>query len=96
MAKLGYEDSLTGNMIGKGEATTQLKDIVKALPLRVLSEADWHHWTTRGYVIVKDAVPPENLPPIGRTPLGVPGDGSERSVDLVQASAPRERDEGAQ
>ena len=61
MAKLGYEDSLTANMTGAGEATTQLKDIVKTLPLRVLSEADSHHWTTRGYVIVKDAVPPENL-----------------------------------
>ena len=48
MAKLGYEDSLTGNMTGTGEATTQLKDIVKTLPLRVLSPADWRHWTTRG------------------------------------------------
>jgi hypothetical protein len=61
MAKLGYEDSLTANMTGTGEATTQLKDIVKTLPRRVLSAADWQHWTTRGYVIVKDAVPPENL-----------------------------------
>jgi Phytanoyl-CoA dioxygenase (PhyH) len=61
MVKLGYEDSLTGNMIGRGEATTQLKDILKRLPLRVLSADDWHHWTTRGYVIVKDAVPPQNL-----------------------------------
>ena len=28
--------------------TTQLKDIKKTLPLRVLSPADWHHWTTQG------------------------------------------------
>ena len=39
------------------EATTQLKDIRKTLPLRVLSQADWLHWTTRGYVIVRQAVP---------------------------------------
>ena len=39
--------------------TTQLKDIVKTLPLRVLSEADWDHWTRKGYVIVRGAVPPE-------------------------------------
>lgn len=37
--------------------TTQLKDIQKSLPLRVLSQADWQHWITKGYVIVKNAVP---------------------------------------
>ncbi len=41
--------------------TTQLKDIRKKLPLRVLSPADWDHWITRGYVIVRNAVPPENV-----------------------------------
>lgn len=46
--------------LGAG-VTTQLKDIRKTLPLRVLSEADWTHWTTRGYVIVRGAVPPENV-----------------------------------
>ena len=37
-------------------ATTQLKDIRKKLPLRVLSEEDWQHWITKGYVIVRGAV----------------------------------------
>ncbi len=41
--------------------TTPLRDIRKTLPLRVLSPGDWHHWTTCGYVIVKNAVPPENV-----------------------------------
>ena len=41
------------------KVTTQLKDIRKSLPLRVLSEDDWQHWITKGYVIVKGAVPPE-------------------------------------
>ena len=41
--------------------TTQLKDIVKTRPLRVLSEADWQHWITNGYVIVRQAVPPANV-----------------------------------
>ena len=36
---------------------TQLKDIKKQLPLRVLSTEDWQHWRTKGYVIVKQAVP---------------------------------------
>src|SRR5690606_20992042 len=42
-------------------ASIQLKDIKKTLPLRVLSEADWQHWTTPGYVIVRQAVPQENV-----------------------------------
>ncbi len=42
-------------------ATTQLKDIHKTLPLRVLSKSDWEHWTTRGYVIVRQAVPAANV-----------------------------------
>lgn len=42
-------------------ATTQLRDIRKTLPLRVLSKADWEHWTTRGYVIVRQAVPAANV-----------------------------------
>jgi hypothetical protein len=42
-------------------ATTQLRDITKTLPLRVLTAADWHHWITRGYVIVRQAVPLENV-----------------------------------
>ena len=46
--------------LGAG-VTTQLKDIRKTLPFRVLSEADWTHWTTKGYVIVRGAVPPENV-----------------------------------
>ncbi|WP_019171099.1 phytanoyl-CoA dioxygenase family protein [Pseudaminobacter salicylatoxidans] len=41
--------------------TVQLKDIRKKLPLRVLSEGDWRHWVTRGYVIVRNAVPQENV-----------------------------------
>ncbi len=46
--------------IGTG-LTVQMKDIRKRLPFRVLSEDDWHHWTTKGYVIVKNAVPQANL-----------------------------------
>lgn len=38
------------------KVTTQLKDIDKTLPLRVLSAADFKHWQERGYVIVRNAV----------------------------------------
>jgi hypothetical protein len=39
----------------------QLKDIEKTLPLRVLSSADWQHWVTKGYVIVRQVVPAANV-----------------------------------
>lgn len=39
------------------DLTTQLKDIQKKRPLRVLSKDDWEHWTKKGYVIVRQAVP---------------------------------------
>jgi hypothetical protein len=38
-----------------------LKDIRKTLSVRVLSMDDWHHWTTNGYVIVRQAVPAKNV-----------------------------------
>ena len=37
--------------------TTALAEIRKKLPLRVLSHADWEHWTKKGYVIIRQAVP---------------------------------------
>ncbi|WP_307269191.1 phytanoyl-CoA dioxygenase family protein [Labrys wisconsinensis] len=39
----------------------QLKDMKKTLPLQVLSAQDWDHWITRGYVIVRQAVPAANV-----------------------------------
>lgn len=41
--------------------TVQLRDIRKALALRVLSEEDWAHWITWGYVVIPNAVPAENI-----------------------------------
>jgi hypothetical protein len=42
-------------------ATTPLHRIDKKLPLRVLSQEDWTHWTTKGYVIARQVVPRENV-----------------------------------
>lgn len=38
-----------------------LHRVEKRLPLRVLSEADWAHWTTKGYVVIPGAVPQANV-----------------------------------
>lgn len=43
------------------ERRVQLKDIRKNLPLRVLSQDDWRHWTTWGFAVIPDAVPPDHL-----------------------------------
>ncbi len=42
-------------------AQTPLHRIEKRLPLRVLSDADWAHWTTKGYVVIPRAVPQANV-----------------------------------
>ena len=42
-------------------APAQLAKLKKTLPLRVLSEADFAHWQRRGFVVVRNAVPRENV-----------------------------------
>ncbi|MET3987983.1 phytanoyl-CoA dioxygenase family protein [Streptomyces sp. PvR034] len=38
-------------------AQTTLRELTKSRPLRVLSEEDFAHWQTYGYVIVREAIP---------------------------------------
>ena len=59
--RYAYGNNRPGNASVAYVAETQLRDIQKTLPLRVLSADDWKHWITRGYVIVRQAVPPENV-----------------------------------
>jgi hypothetical protein len=40
---------------------TPLRHIQKRLPLRVLSDDDWAHWVRRGYVVIRQAVPEDNV-----------------------------------
>ena len=40
-------------------AQTTLRELKKSRPLRVLSEEDFAHWQTYGYVIVREAIPAE-------------------------------------
>jgi len=42
-------------------ATTALSKLVKRLPLRVLSKEDYAHWQRRGFVVVRHAMPLENV-----------------------------------
>ena len=59
--KYQYGEDRPGNPSVAYSEQTQLRDIEKQLPLRVLSDSDFLHWQTYGYVIVKDAVSPEQV-----------------------------------
>nr|WP_315493710.1 phytanoyl-CoA dioxygenase family protein [uncultured Rhodoferax sp.] len=52
-----YGDQRPGNPTLSYTANEQLRDIRKKLRLRVLSEADFAHWQTYGYVVIKQAIP---------------------------------------
>lgn len=52
-------DNAPGNSSVSNHYGSQLRDIVKQRPLRVLSEADFLHWQTWGYVIVPNAISEE-------------------------------------
>ena len=95
MDRYGYGDGKPGNPSVGYVATTQLKDVQKRLSLRVLSSADWEHWTSWGYVVVKNAIPEANI----RRLVDLLWEFQEmdpRPGELVQAAAARQRDEGAQ
>ena len=59
--RYGYGQNKPGNPSVAYTIETQLKDIQKRLPLRVLSAEDWTHWTSWGFVVVKNAVPVANI-----------------------------------
>lgn len=54
--RYGFGDNQPGNNSVGNLSTTQLKDIQKNRPLRALTEADWAHWQTYGYVVVPNAI----------------------------------------
>ena len=49
------------NSLAANFMRTPLRDIQKKLPLRVLSEEDFKHWQTYGFVVVRQAVPALNV-----------------------------------
>jgi ectoine hydroxylase-related dioxygenase (phytanoyl-CoA dioxygenase family) len=52
-----YGDQRPGNPSVAYQELPQLRDLCKQRPLRVLSADDFQHWQTRGYVVVRQAVP---------------------------------------
>jgi len=56
-----YGDQRPGNPTLAYTRMEQLRDIQKKLPLRVLSADDFAHWQRYGYVVIKQAVPREQV-----------------------------------
>lgn len=52
---------IPGNPSTAKSSMVKLNDRSNGMALRVLSEEDWHFWLYNGYVVVKNAVPTENI-----------------------------------
>ncbi|MED7819508.1 MULTISPECIES: phytanoyl-CoA dioxygenase family protein [unclassified Francisella] len=58
--KYKYGENQPGNNSVSYQDYPQLQEIKKKLPLRVLSEDDFKHWQTYGYVVIKNAISKED------------------------------------
>ena len=52
---------IPGNPSTAASSHIKLNDRSNGKPLRVLSEADWKFWIDQGYIVIKNAVPRENV-----------------------------------
>ena len=52
---------IPGNPSTAKSSKVQLSDRSNGLPLRVLSEEDWAFWVHNGYIVIKNAVPKEQV-----------------------------------
>ncbi len=57
--RYGFGDNQPGNNSVSNLHGTQLKDVVKTLPLRTLSEEQFAFWQHNGFVVIKNAITPE-------------------------------------
>jgi hypothetical protein len=58
---IGKHSVGTRNQSTVATATARLNDRSNGAPLRVLSEQDWDFWINNGYIVIPDAVEPEQL-----------------------------------
>ena len=61
MAPTNAHKDIPGNPSTAKSSTVKLNDRSNGKPLRVLSEEDWNFWITNGYIVVKNAVPREQV-----------------------------------
>lgn len=61
MAPANAHTDIPGNPSTAKSSDVRLNDRSNGKPLRLLSEADWDFWITNGYIVIKDAVPKEQV-----------------------------------
>lgn len=61
MAPGNAHKDIPGNPSTAKSSAVKLNDRSNGKPLRVLSETDWQFWITNGYVVIKNAVPKEQV-----------------------------------
>ncbi|HET7896808.1 MAG TPA: hypothetical protein VFL47_04045, partial [Flavisolibacter sp.] len=52
---------IPGNPSTATSSKQKLNDRSNGEPLRILSEEDWQFWTHNGYIVIKNAVPKEQV-----------------------------------
>jgi hypothetical protein len=61
MAPTSAHKDIPGNPSTAKSSNVKLNDRSNGKPLRLLSEEDWQFWITNGYIVIKDAVPKEQV-----------------------------------
>jgi hypothetical protein len=61
MAPTNAHKDIPGNPSTAKSSAVKLNDRSNGKPLRILSEADWKFWTENGYIVIKNAVPKEQV-----------------------------------
>ncbi|ACT96475.1 phytanoyl-CoA dioxygenase family protein [Dyadobacter fermentans] len=61
MAPANAHQDIPGNPSTAKSSNIRLNDRSNGRPLRLLSEDDWNFWITNGYIVIKDAVPKDQV-----------------------------------
>lgn len=61
MAPANAHQHIPGNPSTAKSSSVRLNDRSNGKPLRLLSEDDWDFWTTNGYIVIRNAVPKEQV-----------------------------------
>jgi len=61
MAPANAHKEIPGNPSTAKSSTVKLNDRSNGKPLQLLTDADWEFWITNGYIVIKDAVPKEQV-----------------------------------
>ncbi len=61
MAPTNAHKDIPGNPSTAKSSNVKLNDRSNGKPLGLLTEEDWQFWITNGYIVIKDAVPKEQV-----------------------------------